>query len=885
MKKHFIVIGALVALSACGTKKNESEAISIVTETATTSTNEGQLSEPELELPTERTVYQETNTILTDLIHTRLEVEFDWAQSRMNGVAKITAKPHFYASDKIILDAKGMTINSVAMGKSPLKYTYEDDILTINLGKEYTRNDEYTVTIDYVSKPDERTTGGSSAISSDKGLYFINPTGEDEGKMPQIWTQGETEASSVWFPTIDSPNSKTTQEIFIKVDNKYKTLSNGKLVSSKPASDGMRIDHWKQELPHAPYLFMMGVGEFKVIKDSYKRPDGSIMEVNYYVEPEWEQYARDIFGDTPDMIKYFSELTGVHYPWDKYHQIVVRDYVSGAMENTGAVIFGDYVYKNKRELLDNNDNSTIAHELFHHWFGDLVTCESWSNLPLNESFANYSQYLWDEHRYGLDQADYYADKEADGYYQSAQMGGYHDLIWFDFNDKEDMFDGHSYNKGGRILHMLRNYLGADAFFAGMKNYLEKNKFKPAEFHQLRLAFEEVSGEDLNWFFNQWFLGTAHPILNFEQVVNSEAKTLDITVEQKQNLELSPIYKLPMEIAIFDSKGKHIHKVVVDELTEEISLPFEGELEGYIFDYQQAILAKKRENKPRKIYIHQYYNGERYIARRDGLKNGAKGTSPESQQLILDAMKDPFWGIRINAIGLSKKLKEEKREEGIAKLKDLAVNDPESSVRKAALAKLGKFMEPDEVEPFYIAAISTDQSYNVISSALSSLGKDNPEKAIALAEPLESDKSSKMLSGIAQLYAGHGGAEKYDFFVNALNGNTLQGYDKLGVIGAYTGFVSRQDYDIFEKSYDVFKGLGESGGMYTKMFLPQFVGYIKNSCGEKIDELNIELAGYEENNDAAYASQTRVKIGKFQALKVTYTAFEAELLEKKEETGH
>ncbi len=883
MKKYLIILSALVALSACKVGESGDEVV-ISQETEETS---GILEweEPVAELPTERPVYQETNTILTDLIHTRLEVEFDWAQSRMNGLAQITAKPHFYPADKLILNAKGMKINSVALGKSPLKYHYENDILTIYFGREFTRDDKYTVTIDYVARPDERETEGSAAILSDKGLYFINPKGEEEGKMPQIWTQGETESSSVWFPTIDSPNAKTTQEIFIKVDNKYTTLSNGKLISSEKTSDGKRVDHWKQDLPHAPYLFMMGVGEFKIVKDSYKRTDGTTMEVNYYVEPEWEQYARTIFGETPAMIKYFSELTGVNYPWDKYHQIVVRDYVSGAMENTGAVVFGDFVYKNKRELLDDNDQSTIAHELFHHWFGDLVTCESWSNLPLNESFANYSQYLWDEKRFGLDQADYYADEEADGYYQSAQMGGYHDLIWFDFNDKEDMFDGHSYNKGGRILHMLRNYLGDEAFFAGMKNYLEKNKFKPAEFHQLRIAFEEVSGEDLNWFFNQWFLGSAHPILEFDQVVNSEKKTLDITVQQKQNVELSPIFKLPMEIAIFDDKGKHIHKVVVDELTEKISLPFEGDLKGYVYDYQQMVLAKMREDKPREIYIHQYYNGERYLARREGLINGSKGSSPESQQLIMDALKDPFWGIREEAIALTTKLKDDKKIEAIAVLKEMVVKDPKSSVRGAALAKLGKLMEPNEVEPLYIAAIASDSSYSVISSALSSLGKDNPEKALALAAPLENEKSSKMLSGIAQLYAGHAGPEKYNLFENIINGNVLQGYDKLGVIGAYTGFVTRQDYDIYEKSYDLYKGLEGKGGLYTQMFLPQFVGYVAKSIDTKISELKTELAAYEESKDVAYASQTRTKITKFEALKLKYDAFEAELLEKKSASEH
>ena len=155
----------------------------------------------------------------------------------------------------------------------------------------------------------------------------------------------------------------------------------------------------------------------------------------------------------------FSELLDLEYPWDKYNQVVVRDYVSGAMENTGAVIFGEFVYKDAEALLDGNDQSTIAHELFHHWFGDLVTCESWANLPLNESFANYSQYLWDEYRYGMDEADYQAELEADGYYQSASYQGYHDLIWFDHFDKEDMFDGHSYNKGRSNIAYVEKLLG------------------------------------------------------------------------------------------------------------------------------------------------------------------------------------------------------------------------------------------------------------------------------------------------------------------------------------------------------------------------------------------------------------------------------------------
>ena len=226
--------------------------------------------------PKVREIYNPSNTILTDLVHTKLEVSFNWSESQLNGKATITAKPHFYESDELILDAKGMDILKVQMNGADLSYTYNDALkLNIDLGRTYKSTEEYTITIEYISKPDELEMGGSAAIAGDKGLYFINPKGEEKNKMPQIWTQGETQANSVWFPTIDSPNAKTTQEIYITVEDKYVTLSNGDLVSSKKNKDGTRTDYWKQDLPHAPYLFMMAIGEYSIVKDSYTKKDGS----------------------------------------------------------------------------------------------------------------------------------------------------------------------------------------------------------------------------------------------------------------------------------------------------------------------------------------------------------------------------------------------------------------------------------------------------------------------------------------------------------------------------------------------------------------------------------------------------------------------------------
>jgi aminopeptidase N len=350
-------------------------------------------------------ILRESNPRINDLVHTKLDVRFDYDKSYLYGKAWITLKPHFYNTDSLLLDAKGMDIKEVSImkgaAKSKLKYTYDGMELRITLDKTYKGGENYIIYVDYTSKPNELTVKGSAAITDAKGLYFINPKGEDKDKPTQIWTQGETEANSVWMPTIDKPNQKTTDEIYMTVPAKYVTLSNGLLISKKANADGTRTDYWKMDLPHAPYLFFMGVGDFSITKDSYKGK-----EVSYYVEKEYASVARGIFGYTPEMMKFFSDRLGVEYPWQKYSQIVGRDYVSGAMENTTTTLHQESAYQNARELVDGIGwEGTIAHELFHHWFGDLVTAESWSHITVNESMADYSQTLWMEYKHGKDAGD------------------------------------------------------------------------------------------------------------------------------------------------------------------------------------------------------------------------------------------------------------------------------------------------------------------------------------------------------------------------------------------------------------------------------------------------------------------------------------------------
>lgn len=864
MKKILPLI-VLFAL-ACGTSKRETQTPKENTEKPVSAIGHAELDrqDPPKELP----VYQATRTVLFDLIHTELHVNFDWEKSHLHGVANITLSPRFYPQDVLVLDAKDMDIHFVFLDKQQLKYNYDGQQLKISLNRTYTRSDTLTVKVEYTAKPDERDQGGSSAIAGDKGLYFINPRGEDPNKMSQIWTQGETESNSVWFPTIDAPNQKMSQDLHITVADKYTTLSNGLLISSKKNSDGTRTDRWQQLLPHAPYLTMMGIGEFKVVKDFWTRGDGKKVEVHYYVEPEWEPYAQAIFGNTPEMMTFFSNLTGYEYPWDKYHQIVVREYVSGAMENTGAVIFGDMVYSNDRELLDGNWESIIAHELFHHWFGDLVTCESWSNLPLNESFANYSQFLWDEYKYGLDEAEYNADKEAEGYFMTAKSQGHHDLIWFDYSDKDLMFDGHSYNKGGRILHMLRHHLGDDAFFAGIKQYLHKHEFKPAEAHELRIAFEDVCGEDLNWFFNQWFFDKGHPKIIVEQKRIQDSVVLTFT--QEQDLKDFPLYKLPMTVSVFDATGRHNHKVVLDKSRCVFTYPVKDTLYSIIPDADHVILAEWIDKKPLHQFHFQFFNGGKYADRKAGLNALAKSKDPLRDNVIMAALDDQFYQIRIDAIKQCNRLKQNHKTFLLEKMPLMALTDEKSLVREAAVVFLNTHY-PNEAITRQIneQVLEKDRSYKVIGSALISMSKYDLPRAFTTAKSLEQEKSGTMISYIATLYSEHGSVENFPFFQNAFASNLLAGGSLYNAIGSFGMYLMKQPNETKEAALPILETL-MNGGAYNRFFAETAIRNVLFSINTSIVDLSKAIETLEKEKDFLQAQQKIREKTETEELRIKYT---------------
>lgn len=705
-------------------------------------------------------IYRETPPKINDLIHTKLDVRFDYKKRYLYGKEWVTLRPHFYPTDTLRLDAKGMDIKNISVVKNgrnvPLKYKYDDSLsLAINLDKVYHNNESYTIYIDYTSKPNQLKAKGSAAINDAKGLYFINPDGTEKDKPTQIWTQGETESSSAWFPTIDKSEQKTTDEISMTVPAKYVTLSNGRLASQKNNADGTRTDTWKMELPHSPYLFMMAVGDFKIYHDKWRNK-----EVNYYLEPKYAPYAKEIFGMTPELIEFYSKTLGVDFPWNKYSQIVVRDYVSGAMENTTATLHGEYVQGTHRELIDryyDAGRSTIAHELFHQWFGDYVTCESWSNLTVNESFADFSEMLWAEHKYGKDEADAHSYEALENYLQNPEASQ-KDLVRFHYNDKEDMFDVVTYQKGGRILNMLRNYLGDAAFFKGLNIYLKTNAFKNGEAQQLRLALEEASGRDLNWYFNQWYYGAGHPVLDISYKWDDASKTETVYLAQKQD---GQTFKLPFAVDIYAGGKKVRHKVWMNDKMDTLTFHSDVKPDLVNVDGDKVLLTLKTDNKTLGEYAFQYANAPLYLDRFEAIEAAQnKQTEKDGQKIIIAALKDKYYGLRIKAIRALNMKNDDIHNAALPVLTSLAQSDENTLVRAAAMNLLAKLKLQDNMAMFKQGLKS--ESYAVQGAALNGIDQLDPAQALELAKGFEKDNSGALTTAIVGVYAESGKSAQWPF---------------------------------------------------------------------------------------------------------------------------
>jgi len=790
--------------------------------------------------------YRATANIINQLIHTELHVSFDYVKQYLYGKATITLSPYFYPTDSLTLDAKGMDIHEVSLvkGKSkvPLKYTYDSLQLHIMLDKTYKNKEEYTVFIDYTSKPNQlkEEQQGSAAITSHKGLFFINPDGKDKTKPREIWTQGETEDNSCWFPTIDKPNQRMTEEIYMTVEKTEKTLSNGALVASVENKDNTRTDHWVMKPGIPPYLVMMAVGPFSIIHDKWKN-----MPVDYYVDAKYAPYAKDIFGKTPQMIEFFSNVLHFPYPWNKYDQVVVHDYVSGAMENTTATLHGDFLNKTRRELMDdplNTSEDIISHELFHHWFGDMVTCESWSNLTVNESFADYAEFLWRQHAWGEDCAEQYMHQSVSEYLNGG--GAQHDLVDFYYHDKEDIFDGISYNKGGGILYMLRKVIGDTAFFDALHLYLETNKFTAAEVPQLRLAFEKVTGKDLNWFFNEWYYNKGYPVITIDHSYDANLKKETVSIEQIQDLSQSPVFYMPLQIDIYVNGKKESHAVIMDKTKNAYVFNVASKPDLVVADGKNIlVVAMKHEHMSIAEREYQYQNLPSYFDRSEALHDLATHLDDASAKAtLMKALHDHFWIVREFAI---EKLGNDSTPELKQTLIELA-KDSAPAVRAIAISTLSSNYKDGNLISLYRNALK-DSSYKVESEGLSAIALVNKQEAMRDAKQLENSDEGEILISIAAIYVQNGNDSCNNFFVK-LHDHINGTIEQVEYVALYGKFLQQCSDSSVNRGVPIIAGMMKNAdNRYVKYYAKNALQSLLSGYQEREKALSVQIDDLKSKN--------------------------------------
>jgi aminopeptidase N len=678
-----------------------------------------------------------------DVQHYRIKLSFDWAAKSVTGETTITLKPLAGDFKEVEIDAGEMSIKSVTLaGGSPLKFDYRDnEKLFVSLDRAYTPANTIAVTINYSATPK-------------KGLTFILPAESEPGRPRQIWSQGEARTNHYWFPCYDYPNDKATSELIVTVEDNYRVVSNGVLVSATPEPKSkMKTWRWRMDQPFSSYLVSIIVGEYAEITGQFKGKP-----VVSYVYPDQVENGRLSLGKLPQMVAFFSEKLGYNYPYPKYAQTMVRDF-PGAMENITATTMTDTSVHDKRAHLDVSSDEIESHELAHQWFGDLLTCRDWGEIWLNESFATFMEAVWNEREKGRDDYLYEMSNNQESYYQAWYAGNRRPIVAKRYEDPDELFDVYPYPRGGAVLNMLRFVLGEEQFWKAIRHYVKKYEWQNVETAQLNIAIEEATGQNLGWFFDEWVYKMGHPEFEVASAYDETKKTLRLTVKQTQKKDdtrpwfQSPDFFItPVDVAITTAAGEKTHRVFIDQPEEQFTFDVDSKPLIVNFDRGNYLIKRVKFNRSDDELAYQALRDPDSTGRvRAAIELRASRSETGVKALTEAAVKDSFWAVRLEAV---KSLAEYKTDASRAGLLE-AAKDKDSKVRRAAITGLAAFKDK-RLAGLFTGIINSDPSYYVVAEAAKALGQTEAPDAFDTLSPLLKQDSWQdiikggALSGIAAL---------------------------------------------------------------------------------------------------------------------------------------
>jgi len=841
MKKLLLILMLLIAsivMHSCAIKSilfPEYKAIlispdSIYLESLENFIIEDSIEEPSLSENIDTTrIYYFQKKKLIDIINTRLDLNIDWKNNAIIGEAILTLKPHLFPQNEIKIDAKGFKINRVALEadsiSTDLQYDYDNKVITIKL--DFIVKEPIKILIDYIAYPDSLF--AKNLIKNKyQGAYFINSDGSDKDIPKQIWTLNETSAASCWFPTIDSPDQKMTQDVFITVEKNQTAISNGELVYStlNHKKDSTKTFYWRMSQPHSPYLTCIVVGDFQIKTEKYKNTD-----LVYYTSNDYNDSVKYIFGKTPETIQFMENLTGISYPWKRYSQVGVFGFESNGMENTGLSVYGSDIETNSIQRNDDNNEQTIVHETAHQWFGDLVTCKSWSQLALNEAFATYSELLWTEKNYSQSDCEALINDWI-GETEAIISINNRPVITNYFTDPDiELFDAISYERGAMNLHTLRYYLGDSIFFKSIKQYVSDYKFSNVDIFDLKKSFETVSGEDLYWFFNQWFLSKTIPEINLSYIYNDSTKITEIELVQENVTDFNKLFVLPINILIASGNDVISKKETLTHKTTKFKYSFKEKPLFVCIDKYSLPLSKIEypEMNTNKIALNKNINDLTRLNSLDFISNDSIKNLTFKQLL-----SDNNINLKLKVLGL---LKNYKINDSIfiADFNPLLIkllNESKNvDILVSAFSALSDYPFDKSIETISNSLI--DSSYNVKFSYLEYLLKTNLELGIKKCETLEQSKDKNIKLILALLYSMYGSEKNEAFYKENLTTINHKKFNEM--LSYYFDYVANKGDSIALNSIDFITELNKkTSSTYIKKSLKIFAQNLLANYSKKAE---------------------------------------------------
>ncbi|PYS93624.1 MAG: hypothetical protein DMF64_04300 [Acidobacteria bacterium] len=663
-----------------------------------------------------------------DMRHVKLDLRFDWEREQALGTATLTFAPAAPAVQRVEFDAANMTFTGVQLSTgAALKYEPDEhaEKLRVELDRAYQPGETITVVVAYHTNGRVHELGSGNYA---RGLVFNQPTPNDPLSRRQIYSQGESEFNHLWFPAYDHPDDFATSELNATVERPLQVVSNGRLVEVTENKDNTRTFHWLMDEPHANYLTSIVVGEYTKIEQA----DDGVPVVNY-VYPNEVAEGKLTTARLADMVRYFSEKTGVKYPYPQYAQVMVHNF-PGGMENISATTQTDTLIHDARTEIDQTSDSLESHELAHQWFGDYVTCRDWADIWLNEGFATYFEALWDEHLLGRDEF-LYSDVRADqnAYLEAWARAQRRPIVTKNYSDPEALFDVYAYQRGGAVLHMLRSVLGDEQWWRALNHYLTKYAHQPVETEQFRAAIEEATGQKLDWFFDEWVYKLGHPVLRVTQKYDAPTQVLTLDVRQEQQPDphspypQAAFFRMPVDVEIGTAKGAHVERVQLAPIADQ-SFTFKVDSPPLLvnFDYGRTLIKELHFDKPTGELLYQLAHDEDVTGRTWALgqlrvRLHQTQTDGAEQRRITDAVgaalvTDKFWGVRNEAARVLAGLQGEQVRASLL----AATKDQKPQVRAQAINALGESRDP-KLADLYQQALG-DESYMVVGAAAEALGK-------------------------------------------------------------------------------------------------------------------------------------------------------------------